>query len=528
MLVVDGDLTITTSALRWTANQKGAAPDVVIPLSTIKNYVRVVLNVSRGPSAQLANKSAKVILKVVQNAHGNNPETDHSFTFVSKTSASADRERVKEALAVAVARNRQAADNGGAGSPAIRGGPQAANDPEMRLRQSLLSKNKELSALYKELVATNVVSEEDFWETRKHLLESQSLQSSQKKGTPNSMLAQVKPEASEGSDLKYTLTQDIIDSIFIQFPSVHRAYQENVPGKVSMKDFWTKYFSSKYFHKPRQPNQAIEVDELFRKYVEDDDDDFSPIPKKLRANPTNQLVDLSSTSQDNIGFEYGNRPDQTMRAGGEKQALPLIRSYNRHSTVVLRATQNDNSLTAENYQEETRLEDLELAKAQEQTVVNIKNPAWYYEAQKDKSANVVLGPAEKEALCKEFALTLTSWDPKLPNVNIDKAEADAVIRKLGKLGAKRKRAGKQPAAVALSIHQAHAASCEHLRHYWTLKQTRNADAEKVRKNLESVQKCKEWVGKVIADAVGNERDFTKAFLQNIYDALTRATRIGAR
>lgn len=44
-------------------------------------------------------------------------------------------------------------------------------------------------------------------------------------------------------------------------------------------------------------------------------------------------VDLTKTDQDKV---HGNRSDMTMRAGGVKESLPLIRRFNRHSEIVLK------------------------------------------------------------------------------------------------------------------------------------------------------------------------------------------------
>ena len=104
---------------------------------------------------------------------------------------------------------------------------------DLKLRAALLAKNKELSRLHKELVLPGLITEEEFWESRRHLLLSQQLQNKQKKGLPSSLLADIRPTTdTSSSDIKYTLTPAIIHSIFLQYPQVHRIYQENVPDKV--------------------------------------------------------------------------------------------------------------------------------------------------------------------------------------------------------------------------------------------------------------------------------------------------------
>jgi transcription initiation factor TFIIH subunit 1 len=53
---------------------------------------------------------------------------------------------------------------------------------------------------------------------------------------PSSMLADIKP-VTDHSQINFTITPDIIRAIFIQYPTVKKAYDENVPDKVGFKEF---------------------------------------------------------------------------------------------------------------------------------------------------------------------------------------------------------------------------------------------------------------------------------------------------
>jgi hypothetical protein len=71
---------------------------------------------------------------------------------------------------------------------------------------------------------------------------------------------------------------------------VHKAYQENVPDKVSEKEFWIKYFSSQYFYRKRvaggtgpSPSGGVEggkgTGDLFEQYAAiDADGAFYSVP----------------------------------------------------------------------------------------------------------------------------------------------------------------------------------------------------------------------------------------------------------
>ena len=47
----------------------------------------------------------------------------------------------------------------------------------------------------------------------------------------------------------YNITFDDIQSIFKTYPAVKIKYAQNVPHKMSEKDFWTKFFQSYYFRR---------------------------------------------------------------------------------------------------------------------------------------------------------------------------------------------------------------------------------------------------------------------------------------
>jgi transcription initiation factor TFIIH subunit 1 len=163
-------------------------------------------------------------------------------------------------------------------------------------------------------------------------LQDQSWLASQRRGPSSALLSDIKPSSSEGTDLKYTLNAEIIHSIFIQYPAVHRAYQDNVPDKISEKEFWTKYFSSQYFYRKRlgvtggssqaKGKSADKNKDLFEQYASIDEDgmflvldvktsrlicqklDSALTLNNLEYIPTNRLLDLTSTAEDHTKVDY--------------------------------------------------------------------------------------------------------------------------------------------------------------------------------------------------------------------------------
>lgn len=135
---------------------------------------------------------------------------------------------------------------------------------EIRLRGLLLAKNKELLQLHRELVMTGMVSEDDFWATRRPLLESQEILLRQRRppSTASLLGLDIAPQADIQGDLKYVLTPTLIQSIFQQNPIVKRAYEEKVPSVVDEKTFWTQYFKSKFFTEGLSSSSTVTADRL--------------------------------------------------------------------------------------------------------------------------------------------------------------------------------------------------------------------------------------------------------------------------
>lgn len=66
--------------------------------------------------------------------------------------------------------------------------------------------------------------------------------------------------------------------------------------------FWGRYFQSKLFNRhrssARQPGDAVKPDDIFDKYLEDDDDGI--VPKNLKVHEVYKLLDLAATEEDHV------------------------------------------------------------------------------------------------------------------------------------------------------------------------------------------------------------------------------------
>ncbi|GAA5844577.1 hypothetical protein JCM9279_006352 [Rhodotorula babjevae] len=363
-----GTLVLVPDALRWTA-QGASAPSLALPTSRM--------------TALFASKpgGARVMLKVqflpVPPAH----DDSHNFTFTSPTTALADRDRFKDDLSAAVARNREheaaqaqaqaqagasagasaagggdkgkgkeravdsPATSSGPGTPgpaaaAAKGGAPAAGSSTAaattnRLRKLVLQANPPLLALHRELVLTSIITEAEFWDGREDLLEAVAAEQGLVKGKSGEMV-DPKTVTGQNGEVTVKITPALIREIFEEFPVVLRAYNDNVPDPLDEAAFWTRYFQSKLFNRNRTTNRAavdaIKDDAIFDRYLGQEDDDVEP--QNVPDHEIYRLLDLAATEEDQ--HEIPNLPrDFTMKPGGQRASLPLMRRFNEHSERLL-------------------------------------------------------------------------------------------------------------------------------------------------------------------------------------------------
>ncbi|CAN4097143.1 unnamed protein product [Withania somnifera] len=214
---------------------------------------------------------------------------------------------------------------------------------EMGRRIKLLQENSELQKLHRQLVIGGILSEAEFWAARKKLLEqSENKKPKQRVALKNDMWS-VKP-LSDGQTNRVTfnLTPEVIHQIFAEKPAVRQAYLNFVPGKMSEKEFWTKYSRAEYLHSTKNivaaAAEAAEDEEL-AVFLKQDDMLASEARKKIRR------VDPTLDMEADEGDDYMHLPDHGLPQGETKEILepqyePFKRSFsqylNQHAAVVLR------------------------------------------------------------------------------------------------------------------------------------------------------------------------------------------------
>lgn len=223
-----GTLEVRDAGVAWTEVPDGGAPPaigaVLVPFERVK---------SQAVNAATSNKVMLRLNLAESLADGTDAYT---FNFPgSLDEAAAARDAFKDVIGAAL--KRAAAKSAQAMSV------QSAmpTQEELSLRVELLSSDRALAKLHRELVMGELCTEEDFWELRQDVLANFKLQKSQKRGLPHGAAPESMAEAAAGAGKKLSLSKEKIQEIFAQNPTVYRAYQENVPNKLSEKEFWTRY-----------------------------------------------------------------------------------------------------------------------------------------------------------------------------------------------------------------------------------------------------------------------------------------------
>lgn len=337
-----GVLMINVQGLKWTPNDPTAGTVLDVKSSFITSHQC---------SKEVPNK--KAFMKVTTDVEGRS----YMFEFQNY----AERAPARDALSNVIAMNKAGA-GGSAPTPASASTaalvkPASSGDQldpaEMGRRMKLLQQDPDLLKLHQQLVGGNILSEVDFWATRKNLLEDeQSGVQKQRTGLRSAMLADVRP-LTDGRTNKVTfnLTPEIIHQIFAEKPAVHRAFLEKVPSKMTESAFWTKYCRAEYLYRTNNRAAALAEaaeDEDLADFTRDDDIIAKSVKHKIqRVDPT---LDMAADLND----DYLSLPGHGVLRDGAKESVEMIEGgnrtrtiihdINRHAAVVLEGTPLDTEL----------------------------------------------------------------------------------------------------------------------------------------------------------------------------------------
>ncbi|CAA7015445.1 unnamed protein product [Microthlaspi erraticum] len=258
----------------------------------------------------------------------------HIFEFENYSDMHTCRDFINKALAKSEEEPKK---------PAVSSSAEKLSNAEFELRFKLLRENSELQRLHKQLVESKVLTEDEFWATRKKLLGKDSnRKSKQQVGLKSMMVSGIKPSTDGRTNrVTFNLTSEIIFQIFAEKPAVRQAFINYVPSKMTEKDFWTKYFRAEYLYSTK--NTAVAAAEA----AEDEQLAVFLKPDEILARETRQKirrVDPSLDMEADRGEDYSHLKGHGIQRDGTNDVVEpqngqfkrsLQQDLNRHSAVVL-------------------------------------------------------------------------------------------------------------------------------------------------------------------------------------------------
>ncbi|KAJ1647793.1 RNA polymerase II transcription factor B subunit 1, partial [Dispira simplex] len=144
-----------------------------------------------------------------------------------------------------------------------------------------------------------------------------------------------------------------------------------------------RFLVSKLFHRDRSSTSYTgPSDELFDQCLEEEEREASErLAQRLELDKLHRFLDFSRTTEDHI--ETGNAPNVVMQPGHVIESRSLIKSFNRHSERVLRASLDTNAITTIDNDEEALefLDDLQANQSHPVIPLEIANQKCYLESQ---------------------------------------------------------------------------------------------------------------------------------------------------
>lgn len=259
---------------------------------------------------------------------------------------------------------------------------------EIKLRGSLLAKNKDLLKLHKDLVFSNILSEEEFWEDRKGLLRIQEMILKQKKGASSALVSDdLKPSttASSTSDVKYILTPTIIQTIFEQHSILRKAFSDLVTTesevKLTEREFWIEYFKSPFFTDSTASASTNLLDSYYKETISESDGPQSLEESNVKVSGQ---CDMSRSEEDHVN-DYLTQNDSLSHKNSNSSSLNALRQFNKHSLRVLQA---QTSLDAPR-QLSIEISDLNVQPALEMALFNVQESQMFTQSASKTDVNKI-------------------------------------------------------------------------------------------------------------------------------------------
>lgn len=205
------------------------------------------------------------------------------------------------------------------------------SDKALQDKTRFLSENPKMLQLYKDLVTSQIITSEEFWDAYgKKIGEPKE---KDEVAVSASFLSEIKPVTDGCNGIRYNLTPEIIECIFKTYPSVKRIYAKKVPDKLSESDFWVQFFSSHYFHKDRIVSGFKDI------FSECDRLDDIALKIAICKNLGDPLLDLTRFGDNTLEEDYCSSSANDGRVAEKSDNIvtqSIIKRFNHHSYMVLK------------------------------------------------------------------------------------------------------------------------------------------------------------------------------------------------
>jgi len=203
---------------------------------------------------------------------------------------------------------------------------------DLEEKNKLLVDNPQLLQLY-DLVINQVITAEEFWSdyATPFIKQQNESNNSQEIGVSSSFLADIKPQTDGcNGSLRYSLTTELMASIFRTYPSVKQKHLKYVPAKMTEEAFWTSFFQSHYLHRDRHNTDQKDM------FTECGKQDELVLKKDLMSTVQDPLLNLTAlkdiNDEDTIPTIQSTKVTNTANQN-------MIRRFNQHSILVLKASE---------------------------------------------------------------------------------------------------------------------------------------------------------------------------------------------